>query len=119
VAVLSWIVCFWRGKQLLAWYPLPVKGTAGRIVIASAFAILAVVFGFVTAFVYGRLAASRPDGAALIYRWVGLGLAVLLSAAGFIVPGALQRKGPVVAWTVTNFLWGVGYGRVLPQLLRN
>jgi hypothetical protein len=37
---------------------------------------------------------------------------------GFIVPGVLQKKGPVVAWTLTNFLWGVGYGWVLPALLR-
>jgi hypothetical protein len=117
VAALSWIVCFGRGEQLLAWYPIPVKGTAGRIAIASVFAILAVVFGLVAASVYGRVAAARPDTAALIYRWVGLGLAILLSIAGFIVPSALQRKGPVVAWTVTNFLWGVGYGWVLPHLL--
>jgi hypothetical protein len=118
VALLTWIVCFWRGEQLLAWYPIPVKGTAGRIVIASVFAILAVVFGLVATAVYGRLAATRPDTAALIYRWAGLGLAVLLSIVGFIVPGALQKKGPVVAWTLTNLLWGVGYGWVLPLLLR-
>jgi hypothetical protein len=46
-------------------------------------------------------------------------LAVLLSVAGFIVPNALKKQGPVIAWTVMNFLWGVGYGWVLPWLLRN
>jgi hypothetical protein len=64
------------------------------------------------------LAVRRPDTAALIYRWVGLGGAVLLSVLGFILPAALRREGPVVAWTLTNFLWGVGYGWVLPQLLQ-
>lgn len=117
VALLTWVVCFWRGDHLLAWYPIPVKGTAGRIVIASLFAILAVVFGFAAASVYGRLAARRPDSAALIYRWVGVGVAALLTVLGFILPAALQRKGPIVAWTVTNFLWGLGYGWLLPQLL--
>jgi hypothetical protein len=97
VALLTWIVCFWRGEQLLAWYPIPVKGMAGRIVIASLFAILAVVFGFVAASMYRRLAASRPDTAALIYRWVGFGVAALLSILGLILPAALRREGPVVA----------------------
>jgi hypothetical protein len=49
---------------------------------------------------------------------MGGGLAVVFSIAGFIVPSALNRKGPVIAWTVMNILWGVGYGWALPSLLR-
>lgn len=118
VALLTWIVCFWQGEQLLAWYPIPLQGTPGRIVIASVFAALAVIFGIVTNAVYGRLLVGRPDTAASIYCWVGAGAAAALSIAGFIVPTALQRQGPVVAWTVINVLWGAGYGWVLPSLPR-
>ena len=119
VALLTGIVSFWRGEQMLAWYPIPVKGVAGRLVIAVLFAIVAAIFGLVANSVYGRVVASRPDTAAQTYLWVGVGLAILLSVAGFIVPSALKKQGPVIAWTVMNFLWGVGYGWVLPLLLRS
>jgi hypothetical protein len=91
-----------------------VQDHRGRVVDSPGDSILA---EFPSA-VYGRLAATWPDTAALIYRWAGPELAVLLSIAGFIVPGALKKKGPVVAWTLTNLLWGVGYGWGLPLLLR-
>ena len=118
VALLSGIAAFWRGEQLLAWYPIPVKGTVGKIVIASVFAILAVVFGLVAISVYAWVVGRWPDSAPQIYLWLGIGLAVLLSIAGVIVPSILNKRGPVVAWTVLNFLWGVGYGWLLPLLLR-
>ena len=101
-AVLAWIVCFWRGERLPAWYPAPVKGTADRIV--------AVVFGFVAASVYGWVVASRLDTPAQICRWIGAGLATALSIPGFIGPSTLKKNGPVVAWTVMNSLWGEEWG---------
>ena len=51
--------------------------------------------------------------------WVGIGVAILLTIAGFIVPSALKKQGPVIAWALMNFLWGVGYGWVLPRLLQS
>jgi hypothetical protein len=119
VALLTGIACFWRGERMLAWYPVPIKGVAGRAVIALLFTVVAVIFGLVANSVYGRLVASRPDTAAQIYLGVGVGVAVLLTVAGFIVPAVIKRQGPVVAWAVMNFLWGVGYGWVLPLVLRS
>jgi predicted membrane channel-forming protein YqfA (hemolysin III family) len=119
VFLLTGIVAFWRGERLLAWYPVPVKGVAGRIVIALVFTIAAGIFGLVASSVYGRVATRRPDKAPQVYLWVGVGLAILLSIAGFIVPTALKKQGPVIAWTVMNLLWGVGYGWVLPWLRRS
>jgi hypothetical protein len=116
VALLSGIVAFWRGKQVLAWYPIPVKGTAGRIVIALVFTVLAVVFGLVAISVYAWVVGRWPDTASQIYLGLGVGLAVLLSIAGVIVR-SIVGKGPVVAWTLMNFLWGLGYGGLLPLLL--
>ena len=119
VSLLTGIVAFVRGERMLAWYPLPLKGVAGWIVIAVVFAIVAAIFGTVANSVYGRLIASRPDTAAQIYMWVGIGVAILLTIAGFIVPSALKKQGPVIAWALMNFLWGVGYGWVLPRLLQS
>jgi hypothetical protein len=118
VALLTGVVSFWRGERMMAWYPVPVKGVAGRIVIALVFTIAAAIFGLVANAVYGRLVVSRPDTAAQIYLWVGGGAAVLLTVAGFIVPAALKKQGPVVAWAAMNFLWGIGYGWALPLVLR-
>jgi len=118
VSLLSGAVAFWRAKQLVAWYPVPVKGTPARVVMASVFAIAALVFGLVAIPVYAWVVGRWPDLAPQIYLWLGVGLAVLLSVAGVIMPSILKRRGPVVAWTVLNFLWGVGYGGLLPLLLR-
>jgi hypothetical protein len=118
VSLLSGVVAFWHGEQLLGWYPIPAKGTAGRIVIALVFTVLAVVFGLVAISVYAWVVGRWPDSAPQIYLWLGVGLAVLLSIAGAIVPRVLNKRGPVVAWTVLNFLWGLGYGWLLPRLLR-
>lgn len=118
VSLLSGAAAFWRVEQLVAWYPVPVKGTPARVVMASVFAILAVVFGLVATSVYAWVAGRWPDTAPQIYLGLGVGLAVLLSIAGVIVPSILKKRGPVVAWTVLNFLWGVGYGWLLPLLLR-
>jgi hypothetical protein len=119
VSLLTGIVAFVRGERMLGWYPIPIKGVVGWIVIAVVFAIVAAIFGTVANSVYGRLIASRPDTAAQIYLWVGVGVAVVLTIAGFIVPSALKKQGPVIAWTLMNFLWGVGYGWVLPLVLRS
>lgn len=118
VSLLSGAVAFWRAEQLVAWYPVPVKGTPARIVMASVFAIAALVFGLVAISVYAWVVGRWPDTAPQIYLGLGVGLAILLSIAGVIVPSILGRRGPVVAWTLMNFLWGVGYGWLLPMLLR-
>ncbi len=119
ISVLTGIVAFVRGERMLAWYPLPLKGIAGWIVVGVVFAIAAAIFGLAANSVYGRLLVSRPDTAAQIYLWVGVGVAVLLTVAGFIVPTAIKRQGPVIAWTVMNFIWGIGYGWMLPSLLHS
>jgi hypothetical protein len=117
VALLTGLVAFWRADQVLAWYPIPIKGIAGKVVAAILFSCAAVIFGLVATVVYGWLIGNRPDTAAQIYLWVGVGLAVALSIAAVVVSTILKR-GPVVAWIVWNFLWGVGYGWILPLLLR-
>ncbi len=117
VALLTGLVAFWRAEQVLVWYPIPVKGTAGKIVAAALFSCAAVIFGLVATWVYVWLVGNRPETAAQIYLWIGVGLAVVFSVAA-VVASMILKRGPVIAWIVWNFLWGVGYGWVLPVLLR-
>jgi hypothetical protein len=116
VAALTGLVSLWRGEKMLAWYPIPLPGIAGRIALAVAFTVAAVIFGLVAQSVYGRMLINRPDSAARIYLWIGAGAAVVLTVAAIIVTMILKR-GPIIAWILLNFLWGIGYGWGLPALL--
>lgn len=107
----------WRVQELVAWYPLPVKGAPARMLMVLMFAVGCFIFGLAAAFVYAWLASIWPHTAPQIYLWLGAGLAVLFTIAGVIVRAILKR-GALVAWTVQNFLWGLGYGALLPLLLR-
>lgn len=75
------------------------------------------IFGLVAALLYTWVAGIWPDAAPQIYLGMGAGLAVLFTIAGVIVRSLLKR-GALVAWTVLNFLWGLGYGVLLPVVLR-
>lgn len=116
VSVLTGLVSLWRGDRMLAWYPVPLQGIAGRIAISIAFTIAAVIFGLVAQSVYGRMLVNRPDAAAQTYLWIGAGAALVLSVAAVVVYAILKR-GPIVAWILLNILWGIGYGWGLPALL--
>jgi len=116
VAVVSALITLVLGKSMLEWYPIPLPGIAGRIVLAIAFAIAATIAGFIAQSVYGRALAGRPETAPSLYQWIGLGVATALTVAGIVVYAILKR-GPVVAWTLLNFAWGIGYGMWLPRLL--
>jgi hypothetical protein len=81
------------------------------------FTIGAAIFGLVATFVYGWLTGVRPDTASQIYLWLGVGLAILFSIVAVVV-SLILKKGAVVAWVLLNFLWGIGYGWLLPWFLR-
>ena len=117
VSLLSGAVAFWRVQELVEWYPLPVKGAPARILMVLMFFGGCFIFGLAAAFVYPWVAGIWPTAAPQIYLGLGAGLAVLFTIAGVIVRAILKR-GALVAWTVQNFLWGLGYGALLPVLLR-
>lgn len=117
VSLLSGAVALWRVQELVEWYPLPVKGAPARMLIVLMFFVGCFIFGLVAAFVYAWLASTWPRMAPQIYLGLGTGLAVLFTIAGAIVRAILKR-GALVAWTVQNFLWGLGYGVLLRVVLR-
>lgn len=116
VAALTAVIVVALGKPMLEWYPVPLPGIAGRIVLAIAFTIAAVIAGLIAQSVYARMLVSRPDAAATTYLWIGLGVAAALTVGGVVVRIVLGR-GPVVAWTLLNLAWGIGYGVWLPRLV--
>jgi hypothetical protein len=120
IVPVSWLpgaVACWRVQELVAWYPLPVKGAPARILMVLMFFAGCFIFGLVAALLYTWVAGIWPDAAPQIYLGMGAGLAVLFTIAGVIVRSLLKR-GALVAWTVLNFLWGLGYGVLLPVVLR-
>jgi hypothetical protein len=117
VSLLSGVVALWRVQELVEWYPLPVKGAPARILMVLMFFAGCFIFGLAAAFVYPSVASTWPHTAPQIYLGLGAGLAILFTIAGLIVRAILKR-GALVAWTVQNFLWGLGYGVLLPVVLR-
>jgi hypothetical protein len=117
VSLLSGAVAIWRVQELVEWYPLPAKGEPARILMVLMFLVGCFIFGLVAALVYAWLASNWPHVAPQIYLGLGAGLAVLFTIAGVIVRAILKR-GALVAWIVQNFLWGLGYGILLPVVLR-
>lgn len=81
------------------------------------FGFIAVMFGLAAALVYVWLASRWPAAATNLFLALGLGLAVILSVAAAVVrPRAgLGGVGEVVA---LNMIWGLGYGWVMPLVLR-
>jgi hypothetical protein len=117
VSLLAGVVASWRVQELVEWYPLPVKGAPARMLMVLMFFVGCFIFGLVAALLYAWLASIWPRMAPHIYLGMGAGLAVLFTIAGLIVRAILKR-GALVAWTVQNFLWGLGYGVLLPVVLR-
>jgi hypothetical protein len=75
-------------------------------------------FGFLAIFVYNQIAGAWSETATQIYFWMAVGSAVILTILAFIMPYFFKfRWADVGVWTVLNFVWGLGYGWFLPQVL--
>lgn len=75
-------------------------------------------FGFLAILVLNSINRNWPGTANQIYFWLAVGCAVALSLLAVIMPPVFKmRWADTVIWTVLNFLWGLGYGWFLPQIL--
>jgi len=84
---------------------------AGFLVFGLGFGVLAIV-------VYHWVGSRWPENAAQVYLWLALGSAVVLTLLALIMPLAFKMPWfNVVIWTAENFLWALGYGLFLPQIL--
>ncbi len=82
------------------------------------FLIFGLGFGLLAIFVYQKVGARWPENAAQVYLWIAIGSAVLLTVLALIMPPVFKVSWFNAAiWTVENFVWALGYGIFLPQIL--
>lgn len=82
------------------------------------FILFGLGFGLLAIFVYHQVELRWPATAAQTYLWIAIGAAVLLTLLALIMPIAFKMPWLNVAiWTVENFVWALGYGWFLPQIL--
>ncbi len=99
------------------WTPKTASSSIGGTVFGML--IFGLGFGFLAILVFNWMAKTWPATAAQSYFWLALASAILLTILAAIMPPVFKmRWADVAIWTVLNFIWGLGYGWFLPQVLR-
>jgi hypothetical protein len=88
-----------------------------KIAIVLAHLIGGLIIGFLAVWVYMWMAGHWPGRAAILFRWVALGIAVVLNILVLMMYRRFS-KTVVIVLIVLNVVWGVGYGWLLPVVLR-
>ncbi len=84
------------------------------------FLIFGLGFGLLAIFVYHQVGNRWPETTAQVYLWIAIGSAVILTLLALIMPFAFKMPWLNVAiWTIENFVWALGYGWFLPQILNS
>ncbi len=96
----------------------PKTGSASRGGGLFGILIFGLGFGFLAILVFNWVSGNWSGASSLIYFWLAVGSAVVLTILAAIMPLFFKfRWADVAVWTVLNFLWGLGYGWFLPQVL--
>ncbi len=75
-------------------------------------------FGFLAILVFNWISRTWSGASSQIYFWLAVGSAIVLTILAAIMPLFFKfRWADAAVWTVLNFLWGLGYGWFLPQVL--
>lgn len=108
--ILEGIRSFWAPKPANA----PKSGSLFGIL------IFGLGFGFLAILVLNWVTAAWSGTANQVYFWLATGSAVALTILAVIMPFFFKfRWADVAVWTVLNFVWGLGYGWFLPQVLNS
>ncbi len=94
--------------------------TGGTSKSGSLFGILifGLGFGFLAILVFNWISGTWSGASSQIYFWLAVGSAVVLTILAVIMPFFFKfRWADAAVWTILNFLWGLGYGWFLPQVL--
>lgn len=110
ITLSSIIIVLLSGEKMAASY----KAGLGTLVLG--YLIGGIVFASVAVQTYLWMDGRWPASAAMIYLTVALVLAAVLTIAAVVLARA-EENTPVVAWTVMNFMWALGYGLMIPRLL--
>ncbi len=98
------------------WTPKTGKSSMGGTLFGIL--VLSLGFGFLAILALNWIQETWPGNATQIYLWLAIGCAIVLTLLAVIMPPVFKlRWGDAAIWTVLNFLWGLGYGWFLPQIL--
>jgi len=97
---------------------MPNSGNSSTLGVMFGFLIFGLGFGWLAILVYHWVGNRWPDNATLVYLWLAIVSAILFTLLAVGMHFAVKSPWVVVVvWTVMNFLWGLGYGWFLPQVL--
>ncbi len=111
ITVFSVALVAWRGEDMAKVF------NRSKVAVVLAYLIGGLIIGFLTVCVYVWMAGHWPGRAAILFRWVALGIAVVLNILVLMMHRKFNRA-VVIVLIVLNVVWGVGYGLLLPVVLR-
>ncbi len=75
-------------------------------------------FGFLAILVFNWISGTWSEISTQIYFWLAVGCAIVLTLLAAVMPFFFKfRWADTAVWTILNFVWGLGYGWFLPQVL--
>jgi hypothetical protein len=111
ITVFSVALVAWRAGDMAKVF------NRSKVAVVLAYLIGGLIIGFLAVCVYVWMAGHWPSRAVILFRWVALGIAVLLNILVLMMHRKFGRA-VVIVWIVLNVVWGVGYGLLLPVVLR-
>ena len=111
ITVFAVALVAWRGEDMARAF------NRSRIAVVLAYLIGGLIVGFLAVCVYVWMAGHWPGQAVILFRWVALGIAVVLNILVLMMHRKFCRS-VVIVLMVLNVVWGVGYGFLLPVVLR-
>lgn len=116
VTGITFLVVWFRYSQLAVTSDTSSPSVPPRRLFAFAFTMAAFLFGSVIAVGF-YVATGWWQSADRILFWTAVGLTVLFSVGALVVRTQVIKGGAVESIAL-NLLWGLGYGWVLPSLMR-
>lgn len=118
IAFLSGGLVYWRADQMVEPGQIALRGLATvRWEEAVGIGFTALIFGLMTSQIYIWLAGQWMEAAAKLYLGFGVAFMAVLTLAAVTVRPLLHLEG-IPEVVALNFLWGLGYGWVIPFLIR-
>ncbi len=106
--------------EVFVFLRMPRTASSSLVGTMFGFLVFGLGFGFLAILVYHWVGNRWPETAAQVYFWIALGSAILLTMLALIMPVAFKMPWTsAILWTVMNFIWGLGYGWFLPQILNS
>jgi len=111
ITVFSVALVAWRAGDMAKVF------NQSKVAVVLAYLIGGLIIGFLAVCVYVWMAGHWPARAAILFRWVALGIAVVLNILVLMMYRRFSRA-VVIVLIVMNVVWGVGYSWLMPMVIR-